>query len=68
MPCFAPQVSGFFNLPGLGPVTRQQLGLVFGNLSELALKCEREARVEARVVVCRRASASGLRTTVCKSA
>jgi hypothetical protein len=46
LPCFAPQVSGFFNLPGLGPVTRQQFGLVFGNLSELALKGMRDASMK----------------------
>ena len=49
---FAPQARGLLDQSGLGAVTRQQFGLVFGDLGELTFKtfrrCEHEARVAAR--------------------
>ena len=36
---FAPQACGLLDQPSLGAMTRQQLWLVFGNLSELILDC-----------------------------
>src|SRR4029077_14477988 len=35
---FAPQPRGFLDLPGLGAVTRQQLGLLLGDLRELTFE------------------------------
>src|SRR5262249_18448921 len=35
---FAPQRRGFLDLPRLGAVTRQQLGLVLGDLGELTFE------------------------------
>ena len=36
---FAPQARRLLDQPGLGVVTRQQLGLALGNVGELALEC-----------------------------
>ena len=43
---FAPQRRGFLDLPRLGAVTRQQLGLTLGDVRKLALEGFGDARVK----------------------
>ena len=54
----APQARGLLDQPSLGAVTRQQLGLAFGNVSETGSQvfqqCEHAVRVAARAAVCRK--------------
>ena len=58
LPRFTPQPRCFLDLPGLGPVTRQQLGLVLSDLRRADFRGFRrfwhEARVLARAAACYR--------------
>ena len=44
--CFAPQARGFLDLARLGAVTRQQLGLAFSDVREVAIECFGDAGVK----------------------
>jgi hypothetical protein len=43
---FSPQNSGLLDQSGFGAVARQQLGLIFGNLSELSFTDVSDASVQ----------------------